>query len=110
MSGGTRKMKVSCANCRWFNADEKLCDMDKSGCNADDYCISWEAAIGSGELPEGNSAIAAMKQALWDKAHEHKEVVKVKVDGPKGVTVIEKEVLVPGDIKAMEKYIQLFGG
>lgn len=103
-------MKVSCANCRFFDAVRKLCTLDSSGVCAADYCLSWEGLVNSGNLPEGNSAIEAMKAALWEKAHEHKEVVKVKVDGPKGVTIIEKEVLVPGDIKAMEKYIQLFGG
>lgn len=103
-------MKVSCANCKWYKASEKMCSMDRSSVSFDDYCVSWEGMVGAGALPEGNSAIEAMKAALWEKAHEHKEIVKVTVDGPKGTTTIEKEVLVPADIKAMEKYIQLFGG
>lgn len=62
------------------------------------------------KLPVGRKAWASMQEALYKKAtgytvelHETEESQKL------GFTERNKEQHIPGDIKAVEKYLQLFG-
>lgn len=62
------------------------------------------------ELPENEAAFEAMKAALYKRAVGYTYEQVIVTDGPHGTTTTTKTVDVPGDVKAMEKYIQLFGG
>lgn len=61
-------------------------------------------------LPVGNEAWQAMQQALYKKAMGYTVELRETEESAKlGFTERMKEQHIPGDIKAVEKYLQLFG-
>lgn len=68
-----------------------------------------ELTITSNQLPEGFEAENAMKAALYKRAVGYDVEETKTITSDKGTETITTVRHVPGDVKAMETYLQLFG-